>query len=103
MRCGFLRRRSGVVHVAAEVNLNSKSMEHGGLDSQGFVGGRRIGRVGDADVVGAVASHEGVARDAVKDGVYERPLIRGLMPAAFGLFLRQFDDGAAAEIGMEAA
>ena len=58
----------------------------------------RIMGVGDLDVVGAVLCHELVTGNAVGDGVHDRPLRRGELPAALRFFLRKFHRRPAADV-----
>ncbi len=52
-------------------------------------------------MVGTVAGHELILTDAVKDRVDDRPLRRGLLPAALGFFGREANHRAAAQIDLE--
>ena len=48
-----------------------------------------VRRINDLDVIGFVPRHHLVARDAVENGVHDRPLRRGFTPAPFGFLLRE--------------
>ena len=54
-------------------------------------------------MVGVVARHELIARDAMQDDVHDGPLRRGLPPAALGFFRGQLDDVAEADVDVQAA
>src|SRR5947209_325723 len=52
-------------------------------------------------MVGFMASHHLIARDAVRDGVHDRPLRGCRAPAALGFFKGEMDRFAAADVHVE--
>src|ERR1700733_10319384 len=87
----------------AEVHADAEGVEHGGLYGERLRGARLVGSVGDVDVIGAMARHEGIARDAIEGGADQRPLQGGLLPPTFCLFGRKRDHRAQPDIHMLAA
>ena len=52
-------------------------------------------------MVGTMPRHELVADNAMQNGMHDGPLRRGRLPAARGLFRRQFNRGGAADVHMQ--
>src|SRR5579864_9540119 len=91
------------VICSAHADFEPELAKRSGLRGQRIV---RIGvarRISYLDVVGLVARHHLIARDAIGDGVHNGPLRSGHPPAAFGLFRRKVAHHGAAEIGLETA
>ncbi len=86
---------------AADADGEAEFGGEGGFGVEGEVGFLRAVRVGDLDVVGFVAGHHLVSRDAVGHGVHDRPLHRRLFPAAFRFRERERDYFGAAEVHLE--
>lgn len=91
------------LHVAAEVDFEAEFGEGGGLDAGGAVGLFLIRGVDDLNVIGLVAGHHLVAVHAIEDGVHDRPLNGGFVPASFGFLLRERDDFRGPDVNVELA
>ena len=100
---GGALKGSAVGLGAAQADFDSELSGEGrfGVESEvGVVSG--IG-VDHLNVVGLVAAHHLVARYAIGDGVHDRPLGRGFLPAAFGFFARELNRLGATEVHFEFA
>src|SRR5690242_11765130 len=83
---------------SAKRYFNSHRLGHRRLGQQGSI--CCLGAVGirDLDVIGFVAGHHLVARDAVGDGVHDRPLRGGCIPAALRFGHRKLYHAGAAKV-----
>ncbi|MFM1942847.1 MAG: hypothetical protein RI897_1829 [Verrucomicrobiota bacterium] len=86
---------------AAEADFHAHGFGHGGFGEEAGIGAGGVVGVGDLDMVGLVAGHHLVSGDAVGDGVHDRPLGGGGLPAAFRFFAGEFDDFGASEVHVE--
>ena len=66
----------------AKGDFQAQSVHGGGFGVEGALAAVGVGGVGDLDVVGLVAGHHLVARDALQDCVHDRPLRRGQVAGA---------------------
>lgn len=88
-------------HIAAKVNLNAHAGKHGSFSGKRLVGAFRVWRISDLDMVGLVARHHLIARDAMKHSVHDGPLGRGHLPTSLGLLARQLHHGRAPQVGVQ--
>lgn len=83
------------------MNLYAEGVKHGGFDRERLR--RRFERwcIHNIDVICSVTGHERVTSDAMKDGIYQRPLRCSLLPAPLNFILWQLDDSTQTYVDMQ--